>query len=103
VRPQSPTFGRSVGLELSDMNGRLLLIPPGFAHGFCVLGDEPADLLYKVDRPYEPSGEGAVLWNDPELAISWPIDSPVVSARDSQAKSFAQYRMNPPAWQLDAR
>lgn len=103
VRPQSPTFGRSVGLELSDMNGRLLLIPPGFAHGFCVLGDEPADLLYKVDQPYEPSGEGAVLWNDPELAISWPLDAPIVSARDSQAKSFAQYRMNPPAWQLDAR
>ena len=53
IRPESPTFGKHFGLEMSDMNGRMLWIPPGFAHGFCVLGDEPADVLYKVDAlPY---------------------------------------------------
>ena len=49
IRPESPRFGQHVGIELSDMNGRLVWIPPGYAHGFCVLGDEPADILYKVD------------------------------------------------------
>lgn len=103
LRPDSPTFGQSVGVELSDMNGRVLLIPPGFAHGFCVLGDEPADLLYKVDRPYHPAGEGAVHWNDPELAIAWPLEHPIVSARDRGAKSFADYRTHPPEWPACAR
>ena len=54
IRPDSPTYGRSFWVELSDMNGRLLWIPPGFAHGFCVLGDEPVDLLYKVNTTYNP-------------------------------------------------
>ncbi|HKY04327.1 MAG TPA: dTDP-4-dehydrorhamnose 3,5-epimerase, partial [Blastocatellia bacterium] len=56
VRANSPTYGRSFGIELSDANGRMLWVPPGFAHGFCVLGDEPADVLYKVDAHYNPKG-----------------------------------------------
>ena len=98
IRPESPTYGRCVGLELSDLNGRLLWIPPGFGHGFCVLGDEPADLLYKVDAPYNPSGEGGIAWDDSELAIPWPIGEPTVSARDRELPSFAEYRADPIRW-----
>ena len=98
IRPASPTFGQSVGLELSDMNGRLLWIPPGFAHGFCVLGDEPVDVLYKVDTPYSPAGEGGIAWDDPDLAVGWPLSDPTISRRDLQLGSFAQYRTNPINW-----
>ena len=98
IRPTSATFGHHLGVELSDMNGRLLWLPAGFAHGFCVLGDEPADILYKVDAPYEPAGEGGIQWNDPQLDIRWPINDPVVSGRDTSLASFAAYAANPPTW-----
>ena len=98
VRPDSPTFGKMVSAELSDLNGRLLWIPPGFAHGFCVLGDEPADVLYKTDALYNPHGEGGIAWNDPELAVPWPIDAPIVSDRDRTMQSFASYKASPPRW-----
>jgi dTDP-4-dehydrorhamnose 3,5-epimerase len=89
IRPDSPTFGRSVGIELSDENGRLLWIPGGFAHGFCVLGQEPADVLYKVDTPYNPAREGGIFWGDADLAIQWPVDRPIVSARDEALPAFS--------------
>ncbi|MDA1183709.1 MAG: dTDP-4-dehydrorhamnose 3,5-epimerase [Acidobacteria bacterium] len=92
IRPDSPTFGRHVGLELSDTNGRLLWIPEGFAHGFCVLGDEPADILYKVDVPYNPATEDGIRWSDPDLAIRWPIGQPTVSERDRRLASFGEFR-----------
>ena len=92
IRPDSPTFGQSEATELSDLNGRLLWIPPGFAHGFCVLGDEPADVLYKVDAVYNPRGEGGIAWDDPDLAIPWPVREPIVSARDRSLPSFAELR-----------
>ena len=98
IRPGSPTFGVHLATELNDANGRLLWIPPGLAHGFCVLGAEPADVLYKVDQPYNPSTEGGILWNDAELAIPWPIRDPIVSERDRQLPSFAEYRARPPDW-----
>jgi dTDP-4-dehydrorhamnose 3,5-epimerase len=98
IRADSPTFGRCVGAELSDENGRLLWIPPGFAHGFCVLGDEPADVLYKVDALYNPRGEGGIAWDDPDLAVPWPIDDPVISDRDRSLPGFAEYRASPPLW-----
>ena len=98
VRPDSPTFGRMISAELSDLNGRLLWIPAGFAHGFCVLGDEPADVLYKVDAPYGPGGEGGIAWNDPDLAVPWPIAEPIVSDRDRTMQSFVAYQANPPYW-----
>lgn len=91
VRPESPTFGQHVGVELSDLNGHLVWIPPGFAHGFCVLGDEPADILYKVDAPYAPATETGVRWDDGDLAINWPVDRPVVSVRDQRLPSFAEF------------
>ena len=92
LRPDSPTFGQTQSDELSDMNGRLLWVPAGFAHGFCVLGDTPADLLYKVDAPYNHDGEGGILWSDPELAIAWPLQDPMVSARDQTMPTFAEHR-----------
>jgi len=60
----------------------------GFAHGFCVIGTEPADVLYKVDRPYERSTEGGILWSDPDLGIDWPFKDPTVSARDENLPRF---------------
>jgi dTDP-4-dehydrorhamnose 3,5-epimerase len=98
IRADSPTFGKSFGVELSDENGRLFWIPAGFAHGFCVLGDEPADVLYKVDASYNAAGEGGIHWADSELAIAWPVSSPVVSNRDEWLDSFATYRAKALVW-----
>jgi dTDP-4-dehydrorhamnose 3,5-epimerase len=98
LRADSPTFGEHIAVELSDMNGSLLWVPPGFGHGFCVLGEEPADVMYKVDARYNPQGEGGVRWNDPELAIPWPVSQATVSARDEKLPSFAEYRAHPLSW-----
>ncbi len=91
IRPASTTCGQTCATELSDMNGRLLWVPPGFAHGFCVLGDTPADMLYKVNAPYNPDGEKGILWNDPALAIAWPISDPIVSRRDRVMPTWAEH------------
>ena len=98
IRPNSLTYGQHFGVELSDVNGKVLWIPPGFAHGFCVLGNEPADVMYKVDTTYNPSGEGGIMWNDPEIALPWPIKNPTISTRDQALQSFAQYKARPPVW-----
>jgi dTDP-4-dehydrorhamnose 3,5-epimerase len=98
IRADSPTFGTSYATELSDENGHLLWIPAGFAHGFCVLGDEPADVIYKVDSSYNATGEGGIHWADPDLAISWPVPNPIVSKRDEWLESFATYRAKAKAW-----
>ncbi len=92
IRKDSPTFGQHFGIELNATNGKLLWLPAGFAHGFCVLGNEPADVLYQVDHPYHAAGEGGILWNDPSIAISWPIQNPLLSPKDEQQVSFQQYR-----------
>lgn len=102
VRADSPTFGQGIGVELSDLNGLLLWVPAGFAHGFCVLGDEPADVMYKVDAPYNPRGESGIAWNDPDLGIEWPVQEPILSARDRALPSFAEYRANPVTWESAA-
>jgi dTDP-4-dehydrorhamnose 3,5-epimerase len=101
IRPLSATYGRHLATSLSDENGRLLWIPPGFAHGFCVIGAEPADVLYKVDSPYERSTEGGILWSDPELRIDWPFTDPTVSPRDQHLPRFHEYRQNPVEWPRD--
>ncbi|MCC7260563.1 MAG: dTDP-4-dehydrorhamnose 3,5-epimerase [Alphaproteobacteria bacterium] len=102
VRPGSPTFGQHYGIELNDMNGRLFWMPAGFAHGFCVLGDEPADMLYKVTGLYNPKGEGGIAWDDPELKVAWPLAemaaAPIISERDTKQQSFTEYKKNPPRW-----
>jgi dTDP-4-dehydrorhamnose 3,5-epimerase len=70
-------------VELSRENGNSLWITPGFAHGFAVLGSEPALVLYKVDQPRSAEGERGVIWNDATLAISWPVSQPTLSERDA--------------------
>jgi dTDP-4-dehydrorhamnose 3,5-epimerase len=82
VRVGSPTFGKWVGQRLSGENKRQLYIPEGFAHGFCVLS-EHALLGYKCTELYHPEAELSIAWNDPKLAIAWPIDAPVLSAKDA--------------------
>ena len=73
VRPGSATFGQWVGAELTAEGGEQLLVPRGFAHGYCTLTDD-CELFYKVDGLYAPDCEGGILWNDPDLAIDWPVD-----------------------------
>lgn len=92
IRPGSKTFGKHFGLELTDTNGLLFWIPPGFAHGFCVLGDEPVDILYKVTGTYNPAGEGGIKYDDTEINIPWPVKNPTISARDQGLPSFASFR-----------
>jgi dTDP-4-dehydrorhamnose 3,5-epimerase len=98
LRPDSATFGESYSVELSDENGKLLWIPAGFGHGFLVLGDRAADVLYKTTAEYEPTTEGGIIWNDPDLAIDWGSTNPRLSTRDSALPTFAEYRANPPDW-----
>lgn len=81
INPASPTCGQYVGVELNDENHRQLWIPPGYAHGFCVLS-EVADCLYKCTDFYFPGDEGGLLWNDPEVNIPWPVSSPQLSQKD---------------------
>lgn len=98
IRPDSPTYGKTFGVELSDENGLMLWLPAGFAHGFCVLGEQTADVLYKVDNLYNAKSEGGIHWADPDLAIEWPVSNPTVSARDEELMSFAEYKKKPVRW-----
>ena len=90
IRRSSPTFGRWVGAELSAENHRQMWIPEGFAHGFYVLSDA-AEFLYKTTDYWAPQYERTLLWNDPDLAIAWPLDGqPLLSAKDAQGAAFRQ-------------
>ena len=86
IRRDSATFGRWVGMELSAQNHRQLWIPPGLAHGFLVTSDS-TDFLYKTTDYYRPEAEGSVRWDDPDLAIAWPLEgiTPALSAKDAVA------------------
>ncbi|MBI5033635.1 MAG: dTDP-4-dehydrorhamnose 3,5-epimerase [Chloroflexi bacterium] len=84
IRKGSPTYGKWVGEILSAENGRMLYVPPGFAHGFCVLSDM-ADVLYKVTAEYAPESERGIRWNDPAIGIDWHYADPILNSRDSQA------------------
>ncbi len=81
LRRNSPTFGKWIGVILSEYNKYQLYIPRGFAHGFVVVSDI-AEVVYKVDNVYAPDYEGGIIWNDPEIGIDWPIDEPIVSEKD---------------------
>lgn len=91
IRKDSPTFGKHVMVELSEENKRQFFIPRGFAHGFLVLSDE-AIFTYKVDNAYAPQSEASIRFDDPNLAIKWPIDSKdiLTSAKDLDALSFKE-------------
>ena len=82
LRPESPTFGRWEGFLLSEKNMRQVYIPEGFAHGFCVTSDT-ALFSYKCSDFYIPGDEGGVLWSDPDLAIDWPVKTPILSEKDA--------------------
>lgn len=83
IRPDSKTYGRWVGVELSAENKNQLWIPPGLAHGFCVLTDT-ADFEYKCTDYYYPEHEGCLLWNDEEVGIEWPVTNPKLSEKDKK-------------------
>ena len=83
IRKNSPTFGKWVGEILSEANHKLLYIPEGFAHGFCVISEE-ADVLYKVSSEYSPEHEEGIIWNDHEINIIWPTDKPILQEKDSK-------------------
>lgn len=89
IRTGSPTFGKWVGFELSAENGRQLYVPPGFAHGFCVLSDT-AGVIYNCTDFYSPQNERGIIWNDPALGISWPVPQPLLSAKDQSYKTLAE-------------
>ncbi|PID44659.1 MAG: dTDP-4-dehydrorhamnose 3,5-epimerase [Proteobacteria bacterium] len=91
IRPDSPTFGQWVGVLLSGKNHCQLYVPPGCAHGFCVTS-ESADFLYKCTDYYDPADEAGIIWNDPELAIEWPIAAPVLSEKDTHWPTFSRFR-----------
>jgi len=92
IRRSSSTFGESICTHLSAQNKRQLWIPPGFAHGFYVIS-EWADVLYKTTEYYDPKAERVIIWNDPTLAINWPIsinELPILSAKDLHGKLFSE-------------
>jgi dTDP-4-dehydrorhamnose 3,5-epimerase len=91
IRKNSPTFGKWEGVTLSEENRRMLWIPPGFAHGFYVTS-ETAEFVYKCTDFYAPQYERSIIWNDPDIGITWPLDGeePVLSEKDQNGTCFAQ-------------
>lgn len=102
VRVGSPSFGQWVGVELTSDNFRQLYIPPGLAHGFCVTSDR-ADVVYKCTDYYLPGDEIALLWNDPDLAIQWPIVSPLLSQKDANGLTLKYVMSRLPAYKSDGQ
>ena len=95
IRPDSPTYRRWFGIELSAENFTQLWVPPDFAHGFCVLSPR-AQVEYKCTTLYDPAADLAIAWNDPEIAIDWPVAEPILSAKDAAAPHLAEYRARLP-------
>jgi dTDP-4-dehydrorhamnose 3,5-epimerase len=94
IRKDSPTLGQHFGLEVSSDDPKLVWAPPGFARGFCALSDE-VDLHYKCTGMYNPAGESAIRWNDPDIGIRWPVVEPMMSDRDAAAQSFRAWLVSP--------
>ena len=89
IRKGSPAFGTWHGVELTSDNCRQLYVPPGCAHGFCVISEQ-AGFLYKCTEFYSPKDERGIKWNDPTLGISWPVPAPILSAKDEAYRMLAQ-------------
>ena len=91
IRKESATYGKYFSVILSEQNKKMFWIPPGFAHGFLTLEDQTI-FSYKCSGDYNPSSEGSLLWNDPQLNIEWNIDEPIVSAKDQEAQAFTSFK-----------
>ncbi len=89
IRVGSPHFGEWLGIELNDENLRSLWIPPGFAHGFCVLS-EVADVIYKCTRLFDAADDYGIAWNDPGIGVRWPEPEPVISPKDSARRRLSE-------------
>jgi dTDP-4-dehydrorhamnose 3,5-epimerase len=100
IRHGSPTYGKHAAFELSESNRRMLFVPKGYAHGFCVLGDRLAETLYKCSDGYAPELDLGLRWDDPELGIVWPVRTPILSRRDACHPGLADlpayFRWDPP-------
>lgn len=83
LRKESPTFGQWRGFELSEKNFHVLFVPAGFAHGFCTL-EADTEMQYKVDSLYSPTHDAGIIWNDPDLSITWPVQEPILSDKDAK-------------------
>ena len=99
LRVGAPTFGQWVGVELTADNMRQIMVPPGYGHAFLTLS-EFAEVHYKCTGLYTPSSEGGVRWDDPDVAVDWPFRDPILSARDQQSPSLADY-LNAPAFRYE--
>ncbi|MDT8860332.1 dTDP-4-dehydrorhamnose 3,5-epimerase [Alkalihalobacillus sp. MEB130] len=93
IRKSSPTYGKWQGFILSADNKRQLLVPKGFAHGFCTLVPD-TQVFYKVDEYYSPEHDCGIIWNDPTLQINWPVSEPILSAKDTLLKPFLDAENN---------
>jgi dTDP-4-dehydrorhamnose 3,5-epimerase len=93
IRRNSPTFGHWVGVILSSSNKRQLLVPQGFAHGFCTLVPN-TEVLYKVDSLYSPEYDRGIAWNDPQLGIDWPTATPILSDKDTKHPCLQEAELN---------
>jgi dTDP-4-dehydrorhamnose 3,5-epimerase len=89
IRRRSPTYAKWVGVELSDEDHKMVYIPPGFAHGFCVLSGD-ATVAYKLTEEYTPGLDRGIIWNDRDIAIDWPISNPVLSVKDAALPSLRE-------------
>jgi dTDP-4-dehydrorhamnose 3,5-epimerase len=97
IRRGSPTFGRWVGAHLTADNFRQIYVPPGFAHGFCILS-EVGEVEYKCTELYDPEDELGIAWNDPQVGIEWPVKEPLLSAKDKAAPRLADVMDRLPAY-----
>ncbi|MDH2881569.1 dTDP-4-dehydrorhamnose 3,5-epimerase [Bacillus cytotoxicus] len=93
IRKGSPTYGQWVGVILSEYNKRQLVVPKGFAHGFCTLVSN-STVAYKVDEYYSPEHDAGILWNDPMLKIDWPTSNPTLSEKDMKHPTLAEASIN---------
>ncbi|OGF65046.1 MAG: dTDP-4-dehydrorhamnose 3,5-epimerase [Candidatus Fischerbacteria bacterium RBG_13_37_8] len=90
LRKDSPTFAQWDSIILSAANKKMIFIPRGFSHGFCTLTNN-CEVIYKVDNSYYPEKEGSILWNDPDLGITWPTQNPIISEKDMRAKPLKEF------------
>jgi dTDP-4-dehydrorhamnose 3,5-epimerase len=95
IRKDSPTLGQSISVILDGDSPSWFWIPAGFAHGFCVISETEADVMYKVNNYWNPKAESGIVWNDQDFNIQWPIKNPLLSAKDAVMQTFKNYLKDP--------